>query len=157
MNKPSRYIVALLLAIVYSLIIMSPLAPLALKSPRLAHAVTGECSGNCEICGCSPERRANHTCCCFLKKKHQHDHENVPECCKYKKRHKMKMLTCDCPCGSKKQLGLWGAEKFEQLPYHFAAGIFGIYENTRFAILKSRLTDRCGDPPDPPPKLIFTA
>lgn len=157
MKRPSRYIVALLLTVIYILIDLSPLASIALWSPTVAHAVTGECVGDCNICGCSAERRANHTCCCFLKKKHLHDQENVPECCKNKKRHKMTILTCNCPCGSNKQLGLWGAEKSEPLPYHFTDGIFGSYKNTSFAILKSRLTDRHGDPPDPPPRLFFSA
>ena len=158
MKKPSRYIVALLLTIVYSLIIASPLAPLALESLKIAHAVTGECSGNCDICGCSPERRANHTCCCFLKKqKHQHDRQGVPECCKNKKRHKMTMLSCNCPCGSNTQVALWGAEKAEQLPYHFTDGISVSCEDSLFAIRNSRLADRYGDPPDPPPKLLFSA
>jgi hypothetical protein len=53
------------------LIVMSPLAPLAMHSKVVAHAVTGECSGDCDICGCSLESRANHTCCCAKKKQHQ--------------------------------------------------------------------------------------
>ena len=156
MKKPSRYIVALTLAVIYLMINLGSLAPLVLWSPTIAHAVSGECVGNCDICGCSPERRATHTCCCFLKKqKHQHDRQGVPECCKNKKRHKMTMLSCNCPCDSGKQAGLRGTETSEQLPYHFTAGIFEIYENSSFAILNSRLKDRYGDPPDPPPKLAL--
>ncbi len=155
MKRPSRSIVAIILTVIYSLIIMSPLAPLALKSPRVAHAVTGECSGNCDICGCSPERRANHTCCCFMKKKHQHDQGNVSECCKNKKRHKMTMITCNCPCGDNKLPGLPGAEKTEILPYRFTEGIVALAEDTLFSSHGKRLTDHHGDPPDPPPKVAI--
>ena len=154
-KKPSSYIVALMLAMIYSLIIISPLAPLALKSPRVAHAVTGECSGNCDICGCSAERRANHTCCCFMKKKHQHDHESVPDCCKKKKRHKMTMLSCNCPCGDNKLPGLPGAEKTEILPYRFTEEIAALTEDILFSPHGKRLLDQQGDPPDPPPKLFI--
>jgi len=153
MKKPSRSIVALILTVIYSLIIMSPLASLALKSPRVAHAVTGECSGNCDICGCSAERRASHTCCCFLKKKLQHDHKNVRDCCKKKKPHKMTMLSCNCPCGGNKMPALTGAEKTEVLPYLFCEGFVPLDENALFSSHGKRLTDHQGDPPDPPPKL----
>ena len=153
MNKPSRNIVALLLTVIYSLIIMGPLAPLALKSPRVAHAVTGECSGNCDICGCSAERRASHTCCCWLKKlKHEQEKNNVPECCR-KKRNKTPVLACNCPCGSKKLPGLPGAEKTEVLPYRFSEVIVPPNENALLSSHGKCLTDRHGDPPDPPPKL----
>jgi hypothetical protein len=153
MRKPSRYIVSLTLTVIYILINMSPLASLGLWSDSVAHAVNGECTGNCDICGCSPERRANHTCCCFLKKQKQgDDRQGVPECCKNKKRHKMTMLNCNCPCGSNKQLGLWGAEKSEQLPYRFTEGIVALTEDSLFSSYEQRLSDRHGDPPDPPPK-----
>ena len=50
-------------------------------------ALTGECSGDCTICGCSAESRANRTCCCSKKRQqqaHLHDDSDVdePECCK---------------------------------------------------------------------------
>ena len=84
-----RVLAALLLTVVYLAVTLSPLAPLALQSPSLAHAITGECSGDCDICGCSAEARANHTCCCAQKKKHDshddsHDDSPLPDCCKKK-------------------------------------------------------------------------
>jgi hypothetical protein len=154
MKKPFRNIVTLLIMVIYILINLGSLAPLALKSPRLAHELTGECAGNCDICGCSAERRANHTCCCFLKKKHQHDQENVPDCCKNKKVNKTTILTCNCPCGNNKHPGLPGAEKSEQLPYRFTEGTIALAEDTLVSFHQIRLTDRHGDPPDPPPKLL---
>ena len=64
------------LTVVYLVIALSPLAPFAMYSKVVAHAVTGECSGECDICGCSKESRANHTCCCAKKKQmHAHDAE----------------------------------------------------------------------------------
>jgi len=153
MKSFHRFITALFLSSIHLVISMSPLAPIAMRSPLMAHAITGECVGNCDICGCLPERRANNTCCCFLKKKHQHDRENVPDCCKKKKRSKMTMLTCNCPCGKNKLPGMPGAEKTEILPYRFTEGIIALAEGTLFSSHKKRLTDRHGDPPDPPPKL----
>lgn len=63
-----RFWSALLLTVLYAGIALSPLAPFALKSARIAHAVTGECSGNCDIDGCPLESRINRTCCCWQKK-----------------------------------------------------------------------------------------
>lgn len=58
---------AAMLTLVYMLITLSPLAPFAMHSKYVAHAVTGECSGDCHVDGCSLESRANHTCCCAQK------------------------------------------------------------------------------------------
>jgi hypothetical protein len=179
LKRSRRYIIATILTFVYAAIVLSPLAPLALRSAHVAHAVTGECVGDCDICGCSPERRASHTCCCWQKKLQRmpetaqvagggHDHgeqpagccrkkqepEPVAECCRKKKRDVQQVLTC-CPCGSSKMVGLWGAQKFEQLPNRFAGIIPVSCGEFRFHPFIDRLTDRHGDPPDPPPKLTF--
>lgn len=71
MGSSHRYITSLLLTIIYLLIVFSPLAPLAMQSKLVAHAVTGECSGDCRIDGCSLERSAAHTCCCWQKKRRE--------------------------------------------------------------------------------------
>ena len=151
----SRYITALILTVIYLLITMSPLAPLALKSPTVAHAVTGECSGDCDICGCSAERRANHTCCCWqkkLKQQHDHEHDHLPPCCRKKHRSGKPTLTSNCPCGSGKQIALWGAENNEQIPCQFTVGIPITFGNLLDGVYEHRLTDRYDTPPDPPPK-----
>jgi hypothetical protein len=133
---------------------MSPLAPLALRSPLIAHAATGECVGDCAICGCSPEARANHTCCCWKKKQqhdHEHDHGQVADCCKKKQGGKT-VLSCGCPCGTK-HLAFWSGEKCEQLPYRFSEGVPAFRADDLSSACRTRLTDRHGDPPDPPPKI----
>jgi hypothetical protein len=143
----------------YLVIAMGPLAPLAMHSRVIAHAVTGECSGDCNICGCSLERRANHTCCCWLKKqREQHAHDGcdtrIPECCRKKlASKKVTALSCNCPCGSGKQLAFSGAIKTEWLPNHCTAHISPPPESTQHHTLHHRLTSRYGEPPDPPPKL----
>ena len=163
MKRPARNILALALTVMYLVITMSPLAPLAMHSKVIAHAVTGECSGNCDICGCSPERRANHTCCCYLKKqREQHAREErdakVPECCKAKQTKKKETaITCNCPCGSSKQLAFSGAAKIELLPDQPAAHICPPRETPQYSSLVRRLTSRHGVPPDPPPKLFSLA
>lgn len=68
MKKCNRSITSLVLTIIYLVIVFSPVAPLAMQSKHVAHAVTGECSGDCKIDGCSLERSAAHTCCCAQKK-----------------------------------------------------------------------------------------
>lgn len=66
-----RHITSLLLTMIYLLFVLGPLAPLAMKSKVVAHALTGECSGDCSIDGCSHERSAAHTCCCWQKKRRE--------------------------------------------------------------------------------------
>lgn len=171
-----RNIIAGLLTILFLAITLSPLATLAMRSPAVAHAVTGECSGNCDICGCSPERRANHTCCCSLKRQMQqrgecaehaadegdtasadirHEERNpVPDCCRTKQAVKRVMvLRCNCPCGKGKLPALWGMEKYELLPCQFTENIVHPQEESNSHDPAQRLTSRHNEPPDPPPKL----
>jgi hypothetical protein len=162
-KKPARNILASLFTAMYLVISMSPLAPLAMRSKVVAHAVTGECSGDCDICGCSMERRANHTCCCYLKKqKELHGHDEcdaqVPECCKTKQtRKKETALTRNCPCGSGKHLAFFGAAKIELLPHPFVEHICPLQENPQHHTIPQRLTSRHAEPPDPPPRHSITS
>ena len=157
-KRVHRSLLALFLAAFYTVITMTPLAPLAMRSAVVAHAITGECVGDCAICGCSPERSANHTCCCWQKKlKHEHDQDHEADCCKKKHRLGKPVLTCNCPCGSNKPLGLWGGEKFEQLPYRFNEGVPDLHDDALFSFHCGRPQDRLGEPPDPPPKLSIPA
>jgi hypothetical protein len=80
MKKSNRYITSLLMTIIYMVIVFSPLAPLAMQAGHVAHAATGECSGDCTIDGCSLERSAAHTCCCWQKKKHGADDAHSDTC-----------------------------------------------------------------------------
>jgi len=84
MKKSHRYITSLLLTTIYLLIVFIPLAPVAMQSKLVAHAVTGECSGDCKIDGCSLERSATHTCCCWQRKQREnseiHQHSSAG-CC----------------------------------------------------------------------------
>jgi len=66
--KSFRFTIAFVLLGLYAGIALSPLAPLALNLAPGAIPVNGECSGECDIDGCSPESRSKHTCCCWNKK-----------------------------------------------------------------------------------------
>ncbi len=156
MKKHSCSLTALFLTAIYLVIVMSPLAPLALRSPTIAHAVTGECLGDCNICGCSAEQRASHTCCCW-KKKLQNEHEDeqeLPDCCKKKQGGGKPVLSCGCPCGGSKLPALLSGEKYEQLPYRFSESIPAFHDGDLLSSYRKRLTVHQGDPPDPPPKIV---
>jgi len=153
-----RYITALVLTAIYLVIALSPLAPLALHSPAIAHAMTGECAEDCRICGCSPERSATRSCCCWQKKLKKEEAKKQQEaqkgdCCKKKKSRAAKVTISECPCGSGKLIAYSGTDKDELLPYHFNGSIINHHENICAQNPPTRLTDRHGDPPDPPPKL----
>ena len=184
-----------MLMTVYLLIAMSPLAPLALHSKHVAHAVTGECVGDCSICGCSLESRGK-SCCCVQKKQmlqngsplgkkncclpktitsnplsptpqkrsccagntnaeniHQdHDHDATEH---EADNHKVTVLKCGCPCGKGKLLAFNGFGTNELIPFIANERITPLHEATLFTNLSKRLASRHGDPPDPPPKLVF--
>jgi len=148
------------------LIVMSPLASLAMYSKTALHLVTGECSGDCDICGCSPESRANHTCCCAKKNQKR---AAKPDCCAKKtdKQNAVEpgvqqkpdsnrsetVFKCGCPCGTGKVLSLTGFGSNELLPVAAGVRIEPQAAETLFTSLSHRLASRHGDPPDPPPRL----
>ena len=126
MRSLPRSIPALVLVILYVLIVLSPLAPLALRSVVVAHALSGECAGECGLCGCAPERSANHTCCCWQKKLHQkHDNhdadQELSDCCKENQAApKIKTASISSrPCNSAKTMALVGVEQSDVLPFRF--------------------------------------
>jgi hypothetical protein len=156
MRRLPRFIPAIILVVLYVMIVMSPLAPLALRFPVLAHAITGECVSDCSVCGCSPERIANHTCCC-CQKKHLHEHngdQDAPECCRKKPRVKNATSTISsCPCGSNKMTALFGVGQSELLPFLFSLDNVVIFEASLNTHIPACRHDWSGEPPDPPPKL----
>ena len=153
MIKPSRNISALVLTLAYLLIIVSPLAPLALGSKQVAHAITGECVGDCGTCGCSAERQASHTCCCALKKQQEQNKKAGSGCCKKNGAGAKPSLSRACPCGTSKLSYLWGAEKFVQLPYRYRQTAPRLLESGFTCYLESRPADRCTLPFKPPPEI----
>jgi hypothetical protein len=164
-RRSYRNIIATFLTALYVLILLSPLAPFAMNSAEAARAVVRGCSGDCNICGCSPESRASHTCCCAKKRMLQnqvqlHDHndgeDDAPECCKKERAESRKtVIACGCPCGNGNQAVLSVNGTSEVLPFHFKE-IFSIaHTDTIFSPITHRLTSRHCEPPDPPPKLSF--
>lgn len=73
LNGSSRYAAASVLTVLYLMIALSPLAPLVMKSETIARAVTGECAGDCDLCGCSRESRLSNSCCCSRKRMQQRE------------------------------------------------------------------------------------
>jgi hypothetical protein len=156
-RRQLRHIIAAGMTALYLAIIFSPLAPFAMQSTGAAPVVVRECSGDCNICGCSPESRANHTCCCAKKRQQQahihDDHENgTPDCCKKKPVGKKAVIACGCPCGERKHAALSSSASSEVLPSHFTEAFEIPHTDTSFFSLTHRLTSRLNDPPDPPPQ-----
>ncbi|MGA7826849.1 MAG: hypothetical protein WCA04_04270 [Geobacteraceae bacterium] len=182
--KRCRYpSIALILFAAYTLIALSPLAPLALKSPTLAHAITGQCSGDCDICGCSPERRAAHTCCCWMKKKREQEArakgslhcctlEREPDCCSGRAQEKAAVPCCEkqpdrehgkvpvivyrcSPCGTGTAALFPGTESYQHLPYLFSENLSAPSGAKLVNLHPGLLMSRYQEPPDPPPRLSF--
>lgn len=181
--KKCRYpVIALMLFAVYTVIVVSPLAPLALKSPTLAHAITGQCSGNCDICGCSAERSAAKSCCCWMKKKRAEESQvkKSLRCCSVKKtdccssgakesegvhcaeklpdgeqENLREVVYRCCPCGKGSVTFFAGTGSYQHLPYLFRENLSALSESTLVNFHSDFFLSRYQEPPDPPPKLSF--
>jgi len=152
-KKFRRSIIAGILTAIYFAISVSSLAPLALGSASAAHATAGECSGNCEIDGCSPESRAAHTCCCWQKKIKELEEKKHGGCCGKKSQQRAKtVLKCNCPCGKGMPLALFNAEKFEQLLCRFTAADVIPLEGQLTFLYHPRMITRSTEPFTPPPE-----
>ena len=102
MKSSPRYIISLVMTAVYLLVIFAPLAPAALQSKFVLHAVTGECAGDCSICGCAAERSAANSCCCAQKK--LADSKRVKaagaaSCCDSRSKARQPKITASCCSG----------------------------------------------------------
>ena len=152
-------IIALSLTLIYLIILLSPLISLATNSKNGAFATTRECTGDCNLCGCSLESRASNTCCCSKKRQqrnrlYEEDKGGTSGCCKNKPVKKQTVIACGCPCGSETQGAAITTELFVVLPLH-------IMEQPNFPYIASSrifqhflLISRHAEPPDPPPKLV---
>jgi len=153
-----RGIIAAMMTAIYLMTLLSPLTSFAMHSKTAAQALTGECSGDCAICGCSVESRATRTCCCAKKKQQQaHIHENeddsTPDCCKKKPTPKKIMIaSCGCPCGSGKTTALSGGKTDEILAYCFSEQLAIPRLDTHYSELSHLMTSRHLEPPEPPPR-----
>jgi hypothetical protein len=153
----SRRLKATVLTVLYLLMVAITFAPINLHSANIAHAGTSECTGDCKLCGCSPESRASNTCCCSKKRLQQlhaqEDHEaGTLDCCKKKPVEKTTIIACGCPCGSGEQSVMSITGALEVLPYHFTESFIVPSTITSYFSHTNRLTSRHGEPPDPPPR-----
>jgi hypothetical protein len=154
-----RQLIAAGMTVLYLAIIFSPLAAFAMHSATAAPAASRECSGDCNICGCSPESRASNTCCCSKKiaqqaHAHEDDRDGESDCCKKESvPHKPVIISCGCPCGSGKESALTTGSSSEVLLFHFSEKLSISHTNTSFFSFTHRLTSRHGEPPDPPPQI----
>lgn len=154
MNQFSRRIIAGVLSVIFLAITLSPLANISMLFATVAHAVSGNCTGDCDTCGCSLERRASQTCCCWYNKLKRHDHNNAQEadCCKKAPKKTTATLTSTCPCGSGKPLALCAVQEIQIVPNHFTMEIPTPDEDSLSHNGPDRFTDRNCEPPVPPPK-----
>jgi hypothetical protein len=163
-RKPLRRLTAAFMTAFYLLTLFSPLASFAMHGTKSAVMAVRECTGDCDLCGCSPASRTAHTCCCAKKRMQQnqvqlHDHDaaedDVLECCKKERAENRKtVIACGCPCGDGKPSALSTVNTSEVLPFHFREKLNVPSTDTAFFNPSQRLTSRHGEPPDPPPKLV---
>jgi hypothetical protein len=155
-SRPLRTIVISAMMVLYLFISLSPALSPALQSKAVLHALTGECSGDCDICGCSAESIASQSCCCAKKAHKQartHRNDETPNCCKkLPVPTRVVIASCGCPCGSSKAIASSGSKFSEIVPFFFNADlVVPSVENDQVALVR-QLTSRHGEPPDPPPR-----
>ena len=155
-SRPLRTIVAAAMMVLYLFISLGPTLSPALQSKAVLHALTGECSGDCDICGCSAESRATHTCCCAKKAQLQtlaHRSDEMPNCCKkLPSANQVVIASCGCPCGSGKAIASSGSKVSEIFPFYFNTDLAVDFVKNDQASLVQHLISRHSEPPDPPPR-----
>jgi hypothetical protein len=151
-TRPCRFRKALRLTAIYFIIVMVTLAQQAVKSPGLPHAIAKGASGDCNCCGCSPEQRANHTCCCSRENLSEHHEHKTSDCCKAKQKCTSTILSCGCPCCDNQQEFIV-AKRFSEglLVNHFYLTGFVTIERRNSGSPLQRFFDRSVEPPEPPP------
>ena len=153
-----RGISAITLMVIYLMVSLSPLTPLVMHSKTVAHALTGECTGDCSTCGCSMESMATRTCCCSIKQQQELVHNDLQDgtqdsCNKTPDREHVVIVSCGCGSGNGKHVALPISETSELLPSYFSAQFSIPSSDTRFPLLTRRVTSFQDEPPDPPPKI----
>jgi len=138
-----------LLTVIFLVITISPLAIVARGFVAGSRTGSGESSGECEICNCSPERRATHKCCCWQKKPKQERQLEIG-CCQKSKGSTTAFLTKTCKCRNNRQSVMWDENGFEFLPYHFIITAFAFDEGKLIQSPPGNLSEHTGEPPVPP-------
>ncbi len=170
MKKPHRHITSLFLTTIYLLTLFSPIVPRAVQAKLVAHVATsGECSGDCTSDGCSLERSAAHTCCCW-QKKHRLNNAPLADCCAspaaspHKDRdtsttassaasQKKRIATLStAPCGTGKLFSTGDTDESPHLPLFFTGVSPSLRQSTLSFIPPEHLTSLHLKPPDPPPE-----
>lgn len=148
-----RRLIAATLSVIYLLIACGPLATAVVHANKAVFAFARECSGDCSICGCSPESRAAHTCCCSQKRQQQAQEEATPDCCKKKPVSKRTFIaSCGCPCGDDDAVALSDLSCYDVLPYYFTGHSAIFQAELRLTNHPAHLYSRFTDPPKPPPR-----
>ena len=155
MKQFLRHHIALVLVLVHALTLAMPLAPLALGSTFGAGKVVA-CAGDCGICGCAPLKSASRSCCCWLSKMKEIDHERhedeTPDCCKTKQQETAPPSCSNLPCGGKES-PLAAMENEPSLPtYHIRTPRVSFLEAPLPSLPGDRPSDSHQDPPERPPE-----
>lgn len=168
-----RHTVSLLMIVVYLVIVLSPLLSLAASAVHGEH-VAGECSGECSLDGCSAERSANHTCCCWQKKAARSANANIgsgADCCAVKPPHDAPPAATVQPhqedaqkplatvlrskrCGSASHLLVLTIEA-SHLPSCYAAALVAPRQGNLPVISPLHPLSRLREAPEPPPINLF--
>lgn len=152
-------IIAISLTLIYLIILLSPLISLATNSENGGFSATRECTGDCNLCGCSLESRASNTCCCSKKRQqrnrlYEEGKDETAGCCKSKPAKRQTVIACGCPCGSEIEGAAITTEPFEVLPLHIVEQPNLPHVASSRIFQQNRFSSRHVEPPDPPPKLI---
>lgn len=131
------------------------LAPVFLKMAK--SSAGGTCFGNHRLCGCSPERIANKTCCCS---------RAIPSCCMHEDEAGSPSdsapdtggaVVQNSPCGLFSDSGMLSLDKLKFLASAPTPAKGALTAPRRFPLYSEKLEDRLCEPPDPPPHIVIPA
>ena len=160
MRKTCRSILVVSVLFIYCTILLIPYTSKVTNSKGFTIAFADECSGNCSLCGCAPERSASRICCCWQKKLHNRyvKEKQTGEDCHKQDQIPFSVTSCrTLPGGCGKFEAGWGGKSLECIVEFstFDTACFLAEKQNNSTLLA--YSDWKTEPPDPPPEgMLFS-
>jgi len=129
-------------------------------APHVRRSHVHQCRGDHSQCGCSPERIAAHTCCCYQRKalySDMRDHRNKSHCAKRGGNSSMAYIGI-APCGGNPKFITVSLDRLEFMRSEAQTALPAGCSFGRPSFLRETVNSRIMEPPDPPPPkaLLFS-
>ena len=155
MKRTCRSILVIAILFSYCTLLSIPFTSKVTNFKGITITFADECSGNCSLCGCAPERSASRVCCCWQKKLHSRPvkEKQTGDDCHKQNQIPSSVTSCRTLSGGCGKFAAgWGGKSLECIVE------FSNFDTARYLAEKQYNTtlldysDWKEEPPDPPPE-----